>query len=145
MVKNLPAMQETQIQSLGWEDPLEKELTTPSSILAWKIPWTEEPGMLQSMGSQSWARLSIHIIVLCLIFFLISILFATMAAPFTAPPSVLGLPFLHILANICYLCSFLMIASLTHMRRYLIVALICISLKIHDVEHLCMYLQQLLL
>ena len=52
MVKNLPAMQETQIQSLGWEDPLEKELTTPSSILAWKIPWTEEPGRLQSTGSQ---------------------------------------------------------------------------------------------
>ena len=52
MVKNLPAMQETQIQSLGWEDPLEKELTTPSSILAWKIPWTEEPGRLQSMGLQ---------------------------------------------------------------------------------------------
>ena len=52
MVKNLPAMQETQIQSLGWEDPLEKELTTPSSILAWKIPWTEECGRLQSMGLQ---------------------------------------------------------------------------------------------
>ena len=51
-VKTLPAMQETQVQSLGWEDPLEKEMTTHSSILAWKIPWTEEPGRLQSMGSQ---------------------------------------------------------------------------------------------
>ena len=51
MVKNLPAMQETQVQSLGWEDPLEKGMTTHSSILAWRIPWTEEPGRLQSMGS----------------------------------------------------------------------------------------------
>ena len=63
---------------------------------------------------------------------------------FTFLLTVCKFPFLHILANISYLCSFLMIASLTHMRRYLIVALICISLKIHDVEHLCMYLQQLL-
>ena len=46
MVKNLPAMQETWIQSLGGEDPLEKGMATPSSILAWKIPWTEEPGWL---------------------------------------------------------------------------------------------------
>ena len=53
MVKNLPAMQETQVRSLGQEDPLEKELATHSSILAWEIPWTEEPGGLQSMGSQS--------------------------------------------------------------------------------------------
>ena len=52
MLKNLPAMQETQVQSLGWEDPLEKEMGTHSSILAWKIPWTEEPGRLQSMGLQ---------------------------------------------------------------------------------------------
>ena len=52
MVKNLPALQETQVQSLGWEDSLEKEMATHSSILAWKIPWTEEPGRLQSMESQ---------------------------------------------------------------------------------------------
>ena len=52
MVKNPPAMQETGVQSLGWEDPLEKEMATHSSILAWRIPWTEEPGRLQSMGSQ---------------------------------------------------------------------------------------------
>ena len=51
-VKNLPAMQETWVQFLGWEDPLEKEMAIHSSILAWKIPWTEEPGGLQSMGSQ---------------------------------------------------------------------------------------------
>ena len=51
-VKNLPAVQETRVQSLGWEDPLEKEMATHSSILAWKISWTEEPGGLQSMGSQ---------------------------------------------------------------------------------------------
>ena len=51
-IKNLPAMQETQVRSLGWEDPLEKEMATPSSILARKkISWTEEPGGLQSMGS----------------------------------------------------------------------------------------------
>ena len=52
MVKNLPAMQETQVQSLHQEDPLEKGLATHSRILAWKIPWTEEPGELQSTESQ---------------------------------------------------------------------------------------------
>ena len=51
-VKNLPAMQETWIPSLGWEDPLEKGVVTPSSSLAWRIPWSEEPGGLQFMGSQ---------------------------------------------------------------------------------------------
>ena len=51
-VKNLPAMQETQFRSLGWEDPLEEGMATHSSILAWRIPWTEEPGGLQSMGYQ---------------------------------------------------------------------------------------------
>ena len=51
-VKNLPAMQETWDPSLGWEDPLEKEMATHSSTLAWKIPQTEEPGRLQPMGSQ---------------------------------------------------------------------------------------------
>ena len=50
MVENLPAKQETQVPSLGWEDPLEKGMATHSSILAWRIPWTEEPGRLQSMG-----------------------------------------------------------------------------------------------
>ena len=52
MVKNLPVMQENRVQSLGWEDSLEKGMATHSSIIAWKIPWTEEPGGLQSMGSQ---------------------------------------------------------------------------------------------
>ena len=52
-VKNLPAMQETLVQSLGWEDPLKKGMATHCSILAWRIPWTEERGELQSMGSQS--------------------------------------------------------------------------------------------
>ena len=51
-VKHLPTMPETWVQSLGWEDPLEKEMTTHSSVLAWRIPWTEEPGGLQSMGLQ---------------------------------------------------------------------------------------------
>ena len=52
MAKNLPAMQETWVQFLGQEDPLEKGMVTHSSILDWRIPWTEEPGGLQSMGSQ---------------------------------------------------------------------------------------------
>ena len=52
MVKHLPTMRETWVQSLGQEDPLEKEIATHSSSLAWKIPWTEEPGRLQSMGLQ---------------------------------------------------------------------------------------------
>ena len=51
-IKRLPTMQETRVQSLGWEDLLEKEMATHSSILAWKIPWTEEPGGLQSMELQ---------------------------------------------------------------------------------------------
>ena len=60
MVKNLPAVQEIQemrVQSLGWEDPLEREMTTHSSVLAWIILWTEEPGRLLSMGSQSQTQL----------------------------------------------------------------------------------------
>ena len=52
MVKNLSAMQETWVRYLGWEDSLEKEMATYSRILAWEIPWTEEPGKLESMGSQ---------------------------------------------------------------------------------------------
>ena len=52
MVKNLPVIREIHIQSLGWEDPLEKGMATHSSILAWRIPWTEEPGRLQSVGLQ---------------------------------------------------------------------------------------------
>ena len=65
LIKNLPAMQETQIWSLGWEDPLEKDMATHSSSLAWRIPWTEEPGRLQSMGLQrvghDWVT-SLHVI-----------------------------------------------------------------------------------
>ena len=52
MIKNLPAMQETCVGPLGWEDPLEKEMATHSSILAWRIPWTQELGRLQFMGLQ---------------------------------------------------------------------------------------------
>ena len=61
-VKSLPEMQETQVRFLSWEDPLEQEMATPSSILVWRIPWTEEPGGLQSMGSQldTNERLSTH-------------------------------------------------------------------------------------
>ena len=57
MVKNLPAMKETWVQFLGQEDILEKEMATHSSILAWRIPWTKEPGGLQSLGSQSQTQL----------------------------------------------------------------------------------------
>ena len=58
LIENLPAMWETWVRSLGWEDTLEKGKATYSSILAWGIPWTEEPGRLQSMGLQSQTRLS---------------------------------------------------------------------------------------
>ena len=58
MVKNLSAMRETRVRFLGQEDPLKKEMATYSSILAWRIPWIEEPGVLQSMGSQSQIRLT---------------------------------------------------------------------------------------
>ena len=63
-IKRLPAMQETWVRSLGWEDPLEKEMATHPSVLAWRIPWTEEPGGLQSMGLQrvghDWATSLTH-------------------------------------------------------------------------------------
>ena len=59
-VKNPLAMQETQVQSLGWEDPMEKGMTTHSSILTWKIPWTEEPGGLHPRGRNESAQLSTH-------------------------------------------------------------------------------------
>ena len=58
LVKNLPIMQETCVQSLGWEDSLKKRMATYSSIFAWRIPWTEEPGRLRSMGSQRPTQLS---------------------------------------------------------------------------------------
>ena len=58
MVKHLSTMWETWVRSLGQKDPLEKEMASHSSILAWRIPWMEEPGGLQSTGSQSWTRLS---------------------------------------------------------------------------------------
>ena len=56
MVKRLSTMQETQVRSLGWEDPLEKEMVIHSRTIAWKIPWTEKPGRLQPMGSQRFRR-----------------------------------------------------------------------------------------
>ena len=58
--ENLPAMWKTHVQSLDWGDPLEKGMATQSSILAWRIPWTEEPGCLQSLGSQKVGRLRTH-------------------------------------------------------------------------------------
>ena len=64
-VKSLPAMWETQVQSQGWEDPLEKEMATPSSILLWKITWTEEPGATVHGVTKSWARLRNEKVSLC--------------------------------------------------------------------------------
>ena len=59
MVKNLPAIGETQVRSLGWEDSIEKGMATHYSILAWRIPWTEEPGELHSLGiTQSWTQMN---------------------------------------------------------------------------------------
>ena len=60
MVKRLPTVRETRVRSLGWEDPLEEEMVTHSSILAQGIPWTEEPGSLQSLGLQSRTQLYLH-------------------------------------------------------------------------------------
>ena len=57
-IKRLSAVRETRVRSLGWEDPLEKEMAIHSRTIAWKIPWTEEPGRLQPMGSQSWTQLN---------------------------------------------------------------------------------------
>ena len=71
MVKNPPAMLETWVQSLGWDDPLEKGMATHSSILSWRIPWTEEPGGLQSMGhkesdmTELLTLSHLHIVVYC--------------------------------------------------------------------------------
>ena len=66
-LKHLPAMQQTQVRSLGWEDPLEKEMVTHSSIFVWRIPWMEKPGMLQSTGSQrvgrDWATSLTHLTI----------------------------------------------------------------------------------
>ena len=63
MIKNLPAVLETWLRSLGQEHPLEKEMATHSSILAWRIPQTEEPGGLQSMGSQSQTQLLLYLVI----------------------------------------------------------------------------------
>ena len=65
-VKRLPTMWETRVQSLGWEDPLEKEMATHSSILAWKIPWTEEPGLVLHGVAKSQTRLS-EVFAFCLL------------------------------------------------------------------------------
>ena len=73
MIKNLSLVQEMQVRSLGWEDPLEKEMATHSSFLALKIPWTEEPVGLQSMGSQSWTCLTDIQVEFISFFFLIFI------------------------------------------------------------------------
>ena len=63
MVENMPVVQEIWVRSLSWEDPLEKEMATHSSILAWRIPQTEEPGGLQSMGSQSQTQLLLYLVI----------------------------------------------------------------------------------
>ena len=89
-------MQETWAQSLGWEDPLEKEMSTHPSILAWEIPRTEEPGGPEFMGSQSQTRLSDSTTT--------TILFSVVTVPiYILTNSVGGFPSLHTLSSICYL------------------------------------------
>ena len=96
-VKNVPAMWETWVQYLGREDPLEKEMATHSSILAWRIPWTEEPGRLQSMGSQRAGHDGATSVVV-LVFWGTSKMFSTVATPIYIPTSsIQSFPFLHIL------------------------------------------------
>ena len=109
MVKNLPAMQETWVWSLGWEDPLEEGMSTHSSILASRIPMDREPA-----GYSPWDRRVGHywapkhrIAHLFLVFWETSVLFSTVAAPSYIPTNnVWGFPFLHILSNIYYLVFF---------------------------------------
>ena len=112
VVKNPPALQEsqkTQVPSLGQGDPLEEGLTTHSNILAWRIPWTEEAGGLESIESHSQTqvkRLSMHA----------HILFSIVAAPiYIFTNSVHLFPLFHICTNICYLLSFLIISLLIGM------------------------------
>ena len=88
-IKNLPEMKDTWVRSLAQEDPLEKEMVTPSGILAWRIPWTEEPGGLQSTGSQSWLQwttnthfLSTHLPAVCSYILLSILLGVVLFSPF---------------------------------------------------------------
>ena len=113
MVKNLHAVQDTWVQSLGWEDPLEKEMAALSSVLAWRMPWTEEPGGPQFIGSQSdtTKRLTLSffhfMVVLFLVCWRISILFSIVAISVYIPTSsVVSFLFLHILSSIYCLQSF---------------------------------------
>ena len=103
MVKCLPAMRETWVRSLGWEDPLEKEMAAHSSILAWKIPWMEEPGRLQSMGSQ---RVGHDLMTsLSLSFFFFFPIFFKFNFIFKLYNIVLGLPSIEMNQPQVYMCS----------------------------------------
>ena len=94
-VKRLFTMQETRVQSLGWEDPLEKEMATHSSTLAWKISWTEKAGRLQSMGSQSRTRLS-DFTSFCLMYNYSNFLLVSICMDYLFPLYTFNLPvFLH--------------------------------------------------
>ena len=98
-VKNLPATLETQVWSLGWEDPLEKEMTIHSSIFAWEIPRTEEPGGLQSVGSQRVRHDGTQTIVLFKLLEEPTYGFPQWLHQFTVHHLVPGFPFLHILTQ----------------------------------------------
>ena len=146
-------MQKTRVQSLGWEDPLWKEMVTYSNILAWKIPWTEEPGGLQSMGSQrvrhNWVTNTVRYVTGSCgnsIFTLLEDLqecFPQKLQHFKFPPAMYDGP---ISPHPCQHLSFSVffspsvIAVLIDVRWYLIMVLICISLMTNDVEHLLMWL-----
>ena len=98
LVKNLPAVQENWVRFLGWEDTLEKEMATHSNILAWRIPWIEEPDRLQSMGSQSQIRLQrlstqhAHVYIYCHVHWVLSTLPSQFVPP-SAYPAVPTSPF----------------------------------------------------
>ena len=111
VVKNLPAKQEMQVRFLGLEHPLEKEMAAHSSILAWEVPWTEEPGGLQSMGSQR------HDIVSkqqhC-IYWLLSLIPNFQTSPFPPPVPVAATSLLSMSVTLCFIARFCCILDVTH-------------------------------